>query len=68
LGKSDRQICDRSMKDPYDPTKAPIGPLGGRSTYRGRMIAHNKKVLARRMQRRKQNKPPENGAQDLRNS
>src|SRR6201986_2618348 len=34
---------------PYDHTKAPMGPLGGRQTPRSRTIAHNKKVLARRL-------------------
>jgi hypothetical protein len=37
------------MKDPYDPTQAPIGPVGGKSNRRAMMIRHNKKVLARGM-------------------
>jgi hypothetical protein len=37
------------MKEPYDPTKAPLGPMGSRSNRRGLMIQHNRKVLAKRM-------------------
>jgi hypothetical protein len=37
------------MKEPYDPKKAPMGPTGGKSNRRAKIIAHNKKVLARRM-------------------
>jgi hypothetical protein len=41
------------MKEPYDPKKAPLGPIGGRQTYRSKIIAHNRKVLARRLEKSK---------------
>ena len=41
------------MKEPYDPTKAPMGPMGGRRNRRALIIRHNKKVLARRMKMQK---------------
>lgn len=46
------------MKEPYDPTKAPLGPMGSRSNRRGIMINHNKKVLARRLRLQKKKQDP----------
>jgi hypothetical protein len=37
------------MNKPYDPTQAPMGPLGRKSNRRAMMIRHNKMVLARRL-------------------
>jgi hypothetical protein len=42
------------MKEPYDPTKAPLGPMGSRSNRRALIIQHNKKVLARRLRKLKE--------------
>jgi hypothetical protein len=42
------------MKECYDPTKAPLGPMGGNKSRKGVMIAHNRKVWARRLRKAKQ--------------
>jgi hypothetical protein len=46
------------MRDAYDPTKAPMGPPGGKSNRRALMIRHNKKVLARGMKAMKLEEEP----------